>query len=119
LGRKIVNEKESKAKISIYEKKLANILEIQISNEVKYKEIKEKGIRLENKLSCLSQRAELGEISSSQTELAKQELNELKDKLKKIAILLKGLKSEEPQYIKRISMERNRIVDLDRRKNSI
>jgi len=43
LGRKIVNEKESKAKISIYEKKLANILEIQISNEVKYKEIKECG----------------------------------------------------------------------------
>ena len=114
-----MNEKEAKAKISIYERKLADILEIQISNEVRYKEIKEKGIQLENKVSCLFERAELGEISSSQAELAKQELNELKGTLKKIAILLKGLKSEEPQYIKRISMGRNRIVDLDRRKNSI
>jgi len=114
-----VNEKEAKAKISIYERKLADILEIQISNEVKYKEIKEKEIRLENKVSCFSERAELGEISSSQAELAKQELNELKGTLKKIAILLKGLKSEEPQYIKRISMGRKRIFDLDRRKNRI
>ena len=114
-----MNEKEAKAKISIYGRKLADILEIQISNEVRYKEIKEKGIQLENKVSCLFERAELGEISSSQAELAKQELNELKGTLKKIAILLKGLKSEEPQYIKRIFMGRNRIVDLDRRKNTI
>ena len=114
-----MNEKEAKAKISIYERKLADILEIQISNEVKYREIKEKEIPLENKVSCLSERAELGEISSSQAELAKQELNELKGTLKKIAILLKGLKSEEPQYIKRISTGRKRIVDFDRRKNRI
>jgi ribosomal protein L10 len=97
-----VNEKETKAKISIYERKLADILEIQISNEVRYKEIKEKGIRLENKVSCLFERAELGEISSSQAELAKQELNELKGTLKKIAILLKGLKQEESQYIEKM-----------------
>ena len=83
-----MNEKEAKAKILIYERKLADILEIQISNEVRYKEIKEKGIQLENKVSCLFERAELGEISSSQAELAKQELNELKGTLKKIAICM-------------------------------
>jgi hypothetical protein len=114
-----VNEKEVKAKISMYEKKLANIREIQISNEVRYKEIKEKGMRLENKLSRLFERATLGEISPSQAEQAKQKLNELKGKLKEIAILLKGLKLEEPQYIERISMWRKRIVDLDRGKNQI
>jgi hypothetical protein len=98
-----MNSGEAKAEISVYEKKLADIREIQISNEVRYKEIKEKGIRLENKIQRLFARAALGEISLSQVQQAKQELDELKGKLREIAILLKGMKLEEPQYIERIS----------------
>jgi len=92
-----MNSGEAKAEISVYEKKLADIREIQISNEVRYKEIKEKGIRLENKIQRLFARAALGEISLSQVQQAKQELDG------EIAILLKGMKLEEPQYIERIS----------------
>jgi hypothetical protein len=117
-GKKIMNEEETKAEISICEKKLANIREIQVSNEVRYKEIKEKGMRLENKLPRLFAKAALGEISSSQAEQAKQKLNKLKGQLKQIAILLKGLKLEEPQYVERISQAK-RILDLDKGKNGI
>ena len=98
-----MNEKKTKTKISIYEEKLANIREIQISNEVKHKEIKEKAMRLENRLSHLFAKAALGEISPSQADQAEQELNKLKGQLKKIAILLKGLKLEEPRYIEKMS----------------
>ena len=49
-GIKIMNEEKTKAEILICEEKLANIREIQISNEVKHKEIKEKAMRLEKKL---------------------------------------------------------------------
>lgn len=81
-----MNSGEAKAEISICEKKLANIREIQISNEVLHKDIKEKGIRLENKIQRLFARAALGEISLSQVQQGRQELNELKGKLKQIAI---------------------------------
>ena len=117
-GMKIMKERRAKAEISIYEEKLANIREIQISKEVRHKEIKEKAMRLENKLPHLFAKAALGEISPSQAEQAKQELNKLKGQLKQIAILLKGLKLEEPQYIERMSKAK-RILDLDKGKNGI
>ena len=117
-GIKIMNEEKTKAEILICEEKLANIREIQISNEVKHKEIKEKAMRLENKLPHLFTKAALEEISPSQAEQAKQELNKLKGQLKQIAILLKGLKLEEPQYIERMSKAK-RILDLDKGKNGI
>ena len=110
-GMKIINEKKIKAEISIYEEKLANIREIQISNEVKHKEIKEKTMRLEKKLPHLFAKAAIGEISPSQAEHATQELSKLKDQLKLIAILLKGLRLEESPYIARISQAKG-IVDL-------
>jgi hypothetical protein len=112
-GMKIMKERRAKAEISIYEEKLANIREIQISNEVRHKEIKEKAMRLENELPHLFAKAARGEISSIQADQAKQELNELRGQLKQIAILLKGLKSEEPQYIEKISQTK-RIHDFHR-----
>ncbi len=108
---KIINAEKTKAEISIYEEKLANIREIQISNEVKHKEIIEKTMRLEKKLPHLFAKAAIGEISPNQAEHATQELNKLKDQLKQIAILLKGLKLEESPYIERITQAK-RIVDL-------
>jgi hypothetical protein len=82
-----VNSGETKAEISLCEKNLSNIRQIRISNEVFHKEIKEKGIRLENKIQRLFARASPGEISLGQVQQARQELNELKDKLKQIAIV--------------------------------
>jgi len=110
---KIMNDEKTRAEISIYDEKLANIREIQISNEVKYKEIKEKAMRLENKLPHLFAKAALGEISSSQADQAKQELNNLKRQLKQTAILLKGLKLEEPRYIEKMSQTK-RVLDFNR-----
>jgi hypothetical protein len=112
-GTKIMKERRAKAGISIYEEKLANIREIQISNEVKHNEIKMKAMQLENMLPHLFTKAAAGEISPSQVEQARQELNKLKGQLKQIAILLKGLKSEEPQYIEKISQTK-RIHDFHR-----
>jgi hypothetical protein len=97
-----MKERRAKAGISIYEEKLANIREIQISNEVKHNEIKKKAMRLENKLPHLFAKTAVGEISPSQAEQTNQELNKLKGQLKQIAILLKGLKLEESQYIERM-----------------
>jgi hypothetical protein len=101
-GMKIMKERRAKAEISIYEEKLATIREIQISNEVKHNEIKMKAMQLENKLPHLIAKVAVGEISPSQAEQARQELNKLRGQLKQIAILLKGLKLEEPQYIERM-----------------
>jgi hypothetical protein len=101
-GMKIMKERRAKAGISIYEEKLANIREIQISNEVKHNEIKKKAMRLENKLPHLFAKTAVGEISPSQAEQTNQELNKLKGQLKQIVILLKGLKLEESQYIERM-----------------
>jgi hypothetical protein len=115
-GMIIMKERRAKVGISIYEEKLANIREIQISNEVKHNEIKMKAMQLENMLPHLFTKAAAGEISPSQVEQARQELNKLKGQLKQIAILLKGLKLEEPQYIERMSPAR-RILDLDKGKN--
>jgi len=115
---KIMKDEKTGAEISIYEKKLTNIREIQVSNEVKHKKIKEKAMRLENTLPHLFAKATVGEISPSRAEQAKQELNKLKGQLKQIAILLKGLKLEEPQYIERMSQAK-RILDLDKGINGI
>ena len=112
-GMKIMKERRAKAEISIYEEKLANIREIQISNEVRHNEIKEKAMRLENELPHLFAKAAQGKISPIQADQAKQELNELRGQLKQIAILLKGLKSEEPRYIEKLS-QMKRILDLHR-----
>ena len=112
-GMKIMKDEKTRAEISIYEEKLANIREIQVSNEVKHKKIKEKAMRLENKLPHLFAKAALGEISPSQADQAKQELNKLKGQLKQISILLKGLKLEEPRYIEKISQTK-RILDFPR-----
>jgi len=112
-GMKIMNEEKTTAEISIYEEKLANIREIQISNEVKHKEIKEKAMRLENELPHLFVKAALGEISPSRADQAKQELDKLRSQLRQIAILLKGLKLEEPRYIEKISQTK-RILDFHR-----
>ena len=101
-GMKIMKERRAKAGISIYEEKLANIREIQISNEVKHNEIKKKAMRLENKLPHLFAKAAVGEISPGHAEQTKQEINNLKGQLKQVAILLKGLKQEESQYIERM-----------------
>ena len=107
-GMKIMKERRAKAEISIYEEKLATIREIQISNEVKHNEIKMKAMRLENKLPHLFAKAAVGEISPGHAEQTKQELNKLKGQLKQVAILLKGLKQEESQYIERMyTAERN------------
>jgi hypothetical protein len=98
-----MNEEKIKVEISICKKKLLNILEIQISNEVRYNEIKEKAMRLENKLPHLLTTAILEEILPSQVDQVKQELNKLKSQLKQISILLKGLKLEESRFIEKIS----------------
>jgi predicted patatin/cPLA2 family phospholipase len=104
-----MKEEKAKAEILICEKKLSDIREIQISNEVRYKEIKEKIMRLENKLPPLFAQAAPKEIHISRADQAKQELNKFEDQLKKIAILLKGLKLEEHHYIDRI-FQANRIL---------
>ena len=97
-----MKEEKAKAEILICEKKLSDIREIQISNEVRYKEIKEKIMRLENKLPRLFAQAAVKEIPISNADQAKRELNKLEDQLKETAILLKGLKLEEPRYLERI-----------------
>ena len=112
-GMKIMKERRAKAEISIYEEKLANIREIQITNEVKHKEIKEKAMRLENELPHLFAKAALGEISPSRADQAKQDLDKLRSQLKQIAILLKGLNLEEPRYIEKISQTKL-ILDFHR-----
>lgn len=104
-----MKDEKAKAEILVCEKKLLDIREIQISNEVRYKEIKEKIMQMENKLPRLFAQAALREIPISQANQAKQELNKLEDQLKEIVILLKGLKLEEPHYIERIS-QANRIL---------
>ena len=66
-----MKEEKAKAEILICEKKLSDIREIQISNEVRYKKIKEKIIPLVNKLPRLSAKAALKEIPISQADQAK------------------------------------------------
>jgi hypothetical protein len=94
------------------EQHLADIREIMISNEAKLNQIKAKRIQIENNLTRLSAKANFGEIPSEQLEQAKKKLRDLNRQLFEIPILLKGLKSEEPRYIERISKAKQ-IIDTD------
>jgi hypothetical protein len=86
-----------------------------ISNEAKRNQLKAKRIQIENNLPSLFAKVTLGAIPSEQLEQEKEELKSLKRQLFEITILLKGLNSEEPQYIERISKAK-RIIDIDRGK---
>jgi uncharacterized protein (DUF3084 family) len=105
--------KAAQRELKSCEQHLADIREIMISNEAKLAQIKAKRIQIGNNLPSLYAKANLGEISSEQLEQAKKELKDLKRQLFEIPILLKGLKSEEPHYIERISKAKQ-IIDTDR-----
>ena len=92
------------------EQHLADIREIMISNEAKLNQLKAKRIVIENNLPSLFAKVAPGGIPSKQLEQAKEELKNLKKQLFEIPILLKGLKSEEPQYIERISKVKRIII---------
>jgi hypothetical protein len=86
-----------------------------ILKEAKLNQIKAKRIQIENNLPSLFEKVVIGKIPSEQFEQAKEEFKDLKRQLFEIPILLKGLKSEEPQYIERISKAKQ-IIDIDRSK---
>ena len=110
--------KAAKRELKSCEQQLADIREIMISNEAKLNQLKAKRIQVENNLPSLSKKAALGEIPSEQLKQARKELKGLKRQLFEIPILLKGLKSKEPQYIERISKAK-RIIDIDRGKGDV
>ncbi len=105
--------KAAKRELKSCEQYLADIREIMISNEVKLNELKARKIQIENNLPRLHKKVALREIPSKQLEKAKEEVKDLKRQLFEIPILLKGLKSEEPKYIERISKAK-RIINSDR-----
>ena len=107
--------KAAQRELKSCEQHLADIREIMISKEAKLNQLKAKSILIENNLPGLSEKVALGEIPSEQLKQAKKKLQNLKRQLFEIPILLKGLKSEEPQYIERISKAK-RIIDIDRGK---
>ncbi len=98
-----MNLKAAKRELKSCEQHLADILEIMISKEAKLNQLKAKRIQIENNLPSLLEKATIGKISYEQLEQAMAKLKDLKRQLFEITILLKGLKSEEPQYIDRIS----------------
>ena len=104
--------KAAKRELKSCEQRLGDIREIMISKESKLNQLKAKRIQIENNLPSLFAKAALREIPSEQLEQAKKELKDLKRQLFEIPILLKGLKSEEPQYIERISKAKQ-IIDID------
>ena len=110
-----MDSKAAKRELKSCEQQLADIREIMVSKEAKLNQIKAKRIQIENNLPSLFSKADLGEIPSEQFEQAKKVLKDLKKQLFEIPILLKGLKSEEPQYIERISKAKL-IIDIDRAK---
>jgi len=95
------------------EQHLADIREIMISKEAMLNQLKAKRIQIEKNLPGLSAKVAQGRISSDPLKKVKKELKDLKQQLFKIPILLKGLKSEEPQYIERISKAKQ-IIDINR-----
>jgi chromosome segregation ATPase len=113
-----MDAKAAKRELKSCEQHLADIREIMISKEAKLNQLKAKRILIENNLPGLSEKVALGEIPSEQLIQAKESLQNLKRQLFEIPILLKGLKSEEPQYIERISKAK-RIIDIDRRKGDV
>jgi chromosome segregation ATPase len=107
--------KAAQRELKSCEQHLANVREIMISKEAKLNQLKAKRIQIEKNLPSLYAKVALGEIVSEQLEQARRELRGLKRQLFEIPILLKGLKSEEPQYIERISKAK-RIIDIERGK---
>ena len=102
--------KAAQRELKSCEQRLADIREIMISKEAKLNQLKAKRIQIENNLPSLFKKGARGEFSSKQLEQAKGELKDLKRQLFEIPILLKGLKSEEPQYIERISKAKRIII---------
>ena len=113
-----MDTKAARRELKSCEQHLADIREIMISKEAKLNQLKAKRILIENNLPGLSEKVALGEIPSEQLKQAKEKLQNLKRQLFEIPILLKGLQSEEPQYIERIS-EAKRILDIDRSKGDV
>ena len=113
-----MDAKAARRELKSCEQHLADIREIMISKEAKLNQLKAKRILIENNLPGLSEKVALGEIPSEQLIQAKESLQNLKKQLFEIPILLKGLKSEEPQYIERISKAK-RIIDIDRSKGDV
>jgi chromosome segregation ATPase len=108
-----MNVKAAQRELKSCEQHLADIREIMILKEAKLNQLKAKRIQIENNLPSLLEKAAMGKTSSEQLEQAKAKLKDLKRQLFEIPILLKGLKSEEPQYIDRISKAKQ-IIDIDR-----
>ncbi len=108
-----MNLKAAKRELKSCEQHLADIREIMILKEAKLNQLKAKKIHIENNLPSLLEKATIGKISYEQLEQAMAKLKDLKRQLFEITILLKGLKSEEPQYIDRISKAKQ-IIDIDR-----
>ena len=113
-----MDAKAARRELKSCEQHLADIREIMISKEAKLNQLKAKRMIIENNLPGLSEKVALGEIPSEQLKQAKEKLQSLKRQLFEIPILLKGLQSEEPQYIERIS-EAKRILDIDRSKGDV
>ena len=107
--------KAAKRELKSCEQQLADIREIMISKEAKLNQLKARSIKIENNLPSLFAKAALGKIPSENLEQARKELKYLKRQLFEIPILLKGLKSEEPQYIERISKAKQ-IINIYRGK---
>jgi chromosome segregation ATPase len=107
--------KSAQRELKSCEQYLADIREIMVSNEAKLNQLKAKKIQIKNNLPGLSAKVASGEIPSEQLEQVRGELKGLKRQLFEIPILLKGLKSEEPQYIERISKAKQ-IIDTNKGK---
>ena len=108
-----MNVKAAQRELKSCEQSLADIREIMISKEAKLNQLKAKRNQIENNLPSLFKKVALGEITPEQHEQAKVELKDLKRQLFEIPILLKGLKSEEPQYIDRISKAKQIIKSMN------
>lgn len=107
-----MNVKAAQRELKSCERHLADIREIMICKEAKLNQLEAKRIQIENNLPNLSENATIGKVPSEQLEQAKGELKDLKRQIFEIYILLKGLKSDEPQYIDRISKAKQ-IIDIN------
>ena len=109
--------KAAQRELKSCEQYLADIREIMVSKEAKLIQLKAKRIQIENNLPGLFEKVAVGKIPSGHLEKTKKELKDLKRQIVEILVLLKGLNSEEPQYIERISKARQ-IIDINRGKQN-
>jgi chromosome segregation ATPase len=107
--------KAAQRELKSCEQYLADIREIMISKESMLIQLKAKRNQIENNLPGLFEKVALGKFTPDKLVKAKNELNDLKRQMVEIPALLKGLNSEEPQYIERISKARQ-IIDINRGK---